>query len=256
MRKHVITMVISLLVFAICHTDALAKANVNASSVKVSNVYFHDESVLKALSRLASDYHIVIGVSGISDNVNVVDEKGLSISVPSGTLKDVLDALMKAKPGYKWSEEGDAIEVQIGERLPLLDVPITFDFPKSGSEILATRILTKVRYDLPEVKSWMQQQDCLLGNEQHAMSHLEGRLERPKPDPAFHYKNKRLEYVLSDVARRKGTFFWWLIRDKTSFGACRLNLHVDPTAAADTGMDDMIHSSEHLKAASESQTPH
>lgn len=91
-------------------------------NTRVWNVHVEAVNALVALSHIAEDYGIPIGVEAASRGQG----REIKIDMPEGTLRDVLDAVTKQDPRYEWT---------------LVDGVVNFT-PKSDRDDLSAEVLS------------------------------------------------------------------------------------------------------------------
>jgi len=104
------------------------------------------------LSPLANKYQIPIGVEVISETSTTGGSARMRVSVEDGTVKDVLNAVVAAQPGYSWREVDGVIDVMPSQHVDsVLDVIISKFEVK---QLYKNEALAKLTGQ-PEVRAWM-----------------------------------------------------------------------------------------------------
>jgi hypothetical protein len=163
-----------------------------------------------ALQGIAERFELVVGVTGIfvgGDN-QIVD-----ISVPQGTLKDLLDAVVKADTNYKWSQADDGgILVSLGPPLSAMDVMVSsFEVESIPRARLPQRISA-----IPELGGWLSQHKCLVEE------FVAGRPSSGVLELGLHLTNQPLSSVLGEIAKKSKKYLWSAVQ--YSYDPCRINL--------------------------------
>ena len=180
-----------------------------AASIPVADVAFTDRPVIVILPELATRYKVVIGVSGVWNRSN---ETLVSVSIPTGTVKDVLDALVRENPSFTWQQEDDGgiLVLTSGAPVSVLDVVVkTFDTDHPRRFELGTQIR-----NLPEIKEWEKKNGCRMTQ----IISVSG----ANPAQYFgwvwpievHVKNMRLETLLKRIALESEKYSWSVVRYK------------------------------------------
>jgi len=194
-----------------------------ASSIKVRNVSFQSAHVRDVLETIALHHHIVIGLYGSSTDPNVINDT-VDITVAKGTVKDILDALVKAKPQYTWRQDSGLVSVYVGTPLSLLNLEIK---SLDATDIKRSEVTGEIFQHLPEVKAWLQENSCqLLGHEDLVGMRDPGYVE-DQAGFTFHFRNEPLRSILSQIAHREGAYFWYVVREDSSSGSCGILVHLE-----------------------------
>ncbi len=146
------------------------------------------------LAGLAPSYEVTIGFEADSGR----PQRAVTIEVKDGSIRDVLDAIVKNRPEYQWREVEGVFEVfPVSARSPLLDTTImSFEVNNSG-----WRNASSILMGLPEVRERM----------------AELRMQWREPEPSsnevsdsfsLHIKNVTLRQALNEMATKSGRRFW------------------------------------------------
>jgi len=225
MGKHMKKLLVAAVLVGVIFLDGDAGAKERVvSSIKIKDIDFKDARVLDILQSIARKHKVVIGLSGIATNPHVINDT-VDISIHQGTLKDVLDALAKARPEYTWEQgEDGVVRVQVGTALPLAVLPIkAVDIENETRDSVAREIFRNTS----EIKSWLQEQNCMLLQNTGSIGGIETRYVVDPKTFTFHFNNERLDSILSTVAREEKTFFWYVIHNKSTTGACGLYVQIE-----------------------------
>jgi hypothetical protein len=166
----------------------------------VADATFTDTRAIEIAKALAEKYNVVIGVSGVLIGS---DARLVSVSIHGGTMKDVLDAIVKADPRFTWRQEDDGGIALLtrGASLSVLDVMVkAFDAEHPPRFGLSTQIIS-----LPEVTDWLQKNSCQMAE----IIRISGGPGRTDVWPVkLHLKDIRLEALLNIIALESKTYFW------------------------------------------------
>jgi hypothetical protein len=80
------------------------------AELPVRAVSINRRNVLLALSHIADTYNVPVGFE-VSPDDDLLRERNISVQLDSGTLKDVLDAIVSQHPLYAWRVEDDVVNV-------------------------------------------------------------------------------------------------------------------------------------------------
>lgn len=170
------------------------------SLVHVENLQFKDRA-LNILVALAERYKVVIGVSGALVGA---DRQVVNISVADGNLKEVLDSIAKQDPRFEWNENVDnSIYVRVKNApLSLSQARVSSVNIENPGRLEFVHQLSQV----PEVASWLQQNDCLMDEL------ISGPAPRSWGQFSVQLNNVPVSDVLDEIASKSQTYFWSIIK--------------------------------------------
>jgi hypothetical protein len=136
-------------------SSAIASAQQPGTLLSSKPIASFDETantISDLLARLAYAYQVPIGVEVVERSTGSAKELSIRIPVKSGTVRDVLEATVKAQPSYTWQEVDGVINVVPRQHVDsVLDVVIAKFEIKELGKYEALRKLTST----PEVQSWL-----------------------------------------------------------------------------------------------------
>lgn len=91
-------------------TLVLKKDVQGLADLKVENVSVKRSNVVLALSDFAARYNVPIGVE-VSPDDDLLQERTISVQMDNGTVKEVLNSIVKQNPLYTWDGEESVINV-------------------------------------------------------------------------------------------------------------------------------------------------
>lgn len=196
MLRFINTVLICLLAFL--PTLSNAQIPSSASSIQVHGLTLHDMTV-SILLLLSKKYKVVVGIYGVLIGD---DSKQISVAVPEGTLKDVLDKIVQQDPRFEWQEKAGAIHVTTRDSpLPLLDVNVSSFDSENPPRLDAIAILDAI----PETNAWLRQHDCRMSEI------IAGYLPPQWPRFSVHVKDSTLSAIFDMMAAKSETYFWSVI---------------------------------------------
>jgi hypothetical protein len=200
----------SLLAIAILGGSANAQVAFAAASIPVDKIELKRRT-MDVLVALAAKYRVVIGVQGIliGDDSQVV-----SISLSSGTLKDVLDSIVSQDPRFEWQQGADgSIHFSIrNAALPLAAITVPSFDVENPRRMETVELLSRI----PEVRTWLQQHDCSMSEM------IAGHLPNDWGHFSVHVRDGSLSSVLDKIAAGSNTYFWSAIQYSTK--PCAINV--------------------------------
>jgi len=200
MIKLILSMVCVIAIVAANLTGQVS--NTSPSSIPVQ--YFAEKSyTLEVVSRLAADYHVVIGAYGI---IPAGDNRTIDISIKNGTLGDVLDAITKADPHFEWhdSRNGAIHFVSRGARFSLVDVIVpSFDVDNPQSEDVLNLLQS-----IPAVRSWYRKRKCPID---YSIMGTGGELILWR-NFSVHARDVPVSSILDEIAAKSHTYYWSFIQ--------------------------------------------
>src|SRR5260370_32386286 len=88
------------------------RKNDNILDRQVSGVTINESSIAIALSRIAAEFQIPIGLEVAAKEANL-DDKPISVFFEKATLREILNAIVKLDSRYCWQVAGRAINVNL-----------------------------------------------------------------------------------------------------------------------------------------------
>jgi len=178
----------------------------------VEGVLYTNLRTIDVLRDVAGRYHLMIGVSGVAIGD---DSFHINVDVRRGTIRDVLDAVVREDARYHWELRRDgSISVTIGALLVLPDVPLqSVDIEGKRRIEMAKSML-----GIPEVAGWLRDSRCLLDQ----IVAITGRPPREAATVTLHVRDEPLWAALNSAAMSSGQYFWSLVQ--YSDQPCRINL--------------------------------
>lgn len=150
------------------------------------------------LQRLAPEFGVTIGFDAGPGRAR----PQVKISLREATLSDVLDAIVRSQPAYRWRREGDSVDVYPAEGgSPLLDTVVgSFRLSASRWAEAADALL-----NLPEVQS---RASALSLSRREAAGGAAGRGVQAGEIFSLQLENVPVRRVLHEMTRRSGGHFW------------------------------------------------
>lgn len=206
-----------LLILSVCPLTSMQSAvQEPASSAAIQRFEAGSSLASEIFRKLAEQEHIVIGVSG---TLVGSDHTLISVNMAHTNVKDVLDRITAKDPRYTWRDLPDrTIEISIGQHpLELLKIPVhnwTLDHPPRYD-------VTQKIAAIPEIKKWLQQHSCNLG-EVIVIISPSSNTRGLRLDFTLNVSGQPLRSILNQIAARTKTYFWSAI--KFSEKPCYINL--------------------------------
>lgn len=118
-------------------------------SQKVSNYEDSGHDFPTTINDLMQKYRVPAGI----DLETLSDRRPISVTVPQGTVADVLNAIVAQEPGFKWAEEDGAVNIGPQQNdNSVLNVHIAhFYIRRANLYEIKPAIVS-----LPEVKKWLE----------------------------------------------------------------------------------------------------
>jgi hypothetical protein len=137
---------------ALCHSNCYGQIQSNDASNQPIELHLTNATLIYALSTLAVDYRIPVGLE-VSDADH--NEARINITLKNAKLRDVLDSIVKQDKNYRWEiRDGVVNFIPVRSRnevlKSLLDTRIAHFAPKNGFTPFEIRSSIT---ELPEVKS-------------------------------------------------------------------------------------------------------
>jgi len=176
---------------------------------RVEAVRIDLSSLHLALSELASKYGIPIGLETIKED-GLESEEKITIDVPEGTIKDVLDAIIQAAPRYEWEVVDGVINVLPKENRDsflkgILDTSIKeFTIKPGQSKISVRGAIT----NLPEVKEKLKAANVSPLNLEFVSTEFAKLSESFSLDA----RNKTVRSILNQIIRKSNAKYWLVSR--------------------------------------------
>jgi hypothetical protein len=153
-RSEVSFLVVLMLVFAPAPFRLSQRRTHKSLEQRIPSFVALQEDMAKVLGNLASTYKSPIGLELIPSGGGLQAEDKISVKVEGGTLREVLDAVVKADPRYEWQQVDDVINVfPRAVRSPILETEVNA-FELDQATILDASLAVT---ELPEVKAKIQQ---------------------------------------------------------------------------------------------------
>jgi hypothetical protein len=164
------------------------------------------------LGHLAEAYGVVVGFEAEPGRPRPV----VNIDVRDATLKDVLDAVVRARPEYRWRQAGDFIDVYPAEGAsPLLDTQVgIFHLSASRWAEAADALL-----NLPDVQSRVAALGLTRREPGRAASASGGEVF------SLHLERVPVRTALHEMTRRSGGHFWAFRQDADGAKSFSLGNH-------------------------------
>ena len=191
-------------------TSDLLKRRVQAVHVEAVNA-------LVALSHIAEDYEIPIGVEAASRGKG----REIKVDVRDGTLRDVLDAVIKQDPRYEWKEEGGVINfIPRSDRDELsadvLGTTLKQFVVKKGVALLDVK---RDIVDQPEVNAKLDRAKVVT-----RIGGFTGwDFRKPGPDFTLQMSNVTVREVLNQIIRTSDVKYWVVNRYGDNYEIFLLN---------------------------------
>jgi hypothetical protein len=162
-------------------------------------------TISKAVRDIAAKYEVPIGLEVLYPDRDAKAD----INIVSGNLKDILDALIQAFPGYKWSVENDIVEIlPVGFQETILDVSVSEYKTDLRNEFGLRKSIT----DLPEVRKKLNEMEIepflvVLGSSSAVIV-----------DKGFslRMRNETVRAILSELAKNSINRYWIVSRNDES----------------------------------------
>jgi hypothetical protein len=198
---------LALLVFGVAAVQGASPAScrdlrqARLSEIRVRNVHLRGPRISDLLRDLAHQYHIVIGFVGIQQP----EQMAKDLDLESGTLADVMNAIVSFHPGYTWQMADDgAIHVySVAKRLDLADVPLS----RFVIENQDRRQIWESLGSVPQINAWLRENGC--SREELFTGH---EWKQKDKTVSFDASGKTLGEMLDYVAAATGVYFWSIAR--------------------------------------------
>ena len=157
------------------------------------------------LSDLAAHYKVPIGFESIGPD-GEEPAKEIKINIQNGTVRDVLDELVRADPRYKWEMVDGVINVgPVTDRENFLDVVVdSFSISPKASRLEIRKALT----NLPQVKA-------ILENEGVRPMHVmlsSADVREISPTFSLNSSNVKVRTILNKIIVESDSHFWVVSR--------------------------------------------
>ena len=155
MSDHYSTSRVALVALGFVLSSAIASAQRPGAQLSSKPVDSFDETantVSDLLARLANNYQVPVGLEAIAESTRSAKAPPIRVSVKSGAVRDVLDAVVTAESDYAWQEVDGVINVAPRQHVDsLLDVVIgRFEVNEIGKNEALEKLTST-----PEVRSWL-----------------------------------------------------------------------------------------------------
>jgi hypothetical protein len=192
------------------HIPARTKQSGTLVDEPVVEVNIQERNIHLALSKLANQYKLPIGLEVAADD-DLLKERNLSVRVKAGTVKEVLDAVASQCPDYTWELQDDVINVfpKQPNRDPLLENILAVRLKAFAIEKGTARIeFTKAVLSSHEVSSLLEANGLNVEYEIFS-KHDIGALGRGF---SVNVSDVTVKSLLNQVIKRSETKYWLLNR--------------------------------------------
>jgi hypothetical protein len=201
-----------LCVQALTPTWLTAQRRAELTSIPVRDIHFEALELGSLLRQFAREYKIVVGFETLS----LAKAKTLHIDVQSGSVADVMDALVNTTPGYAWHlDSNGAIHVySVGQRLTLVDIKLDQFVVNNQSR----RDVWEAFDRAPEVKAWLTASECSRGElfQGHEWKQNSNKF-------SFNGSGETIEHILDKAAAASEVYFWQVEQYHLN-GQCYVNI--------------------------------
>lgn len=190
-----------LLAVALAASFVCAQSERRVEAIPVREAHFNDRT-MNILVSLAQKYSLVVGISGVMVGG---DRTKINVSLPSGTVKDLLDLIVEQDPRFEWREvQNGVIHVSFkGAPLRLMDITVasfTADNPNRAN-------IVSTLADIPEVNRWLRERGC----------QMDEIIAGPQPNNwafpfSVHINDQPFASLLDEIAINSHTYFWSVIQ--------------------------------------------
>lgn len=184
---------VAILLMVVC-SDLRLTAQQPAASLEKLRIVRYSGDMAAFLSQITRNMGLTLGFE--------VDPKQpptqLMLSVDDGTIADIMDAVVKAKPGYEWHRTGAGIDVyQVGHPNQLMDITVN-NF--QVSEVESAEAIAQLM-NVPEVKG------ALLSLN---MEYRQSRRKSPETPVKFslNLHDVTVRQALHSIAKSSESEFW------------------------------------------------
>lgn len=167
---------------------------------KVASFELSDVPMSLLLERLAKTYQVPIGLETIPKEGDKASHE-FSVRIEEGTVRDVLEAVIRADPRYKWEEIDGVINVS----------------PKTGGSPILEIVVSNFRVDyanrkdaglsiiqLPEVKARLKE----LGLTRSDFGSLPAPSYDDLPRFSLRLRNVSVRRILNEIMKISGSSYW------------------------------------------------
>lgn len=202
-KKYLLITAVTLAILLGVPTFVLAQGITADNQIKqpVKDFYLKQVTISQAISKIAVDYQICIGVEVLAQDRSLKMDLFLS----QGTVEDIINQITSALPNYEWSIDDNVITIlpQIRQE-NVLDVFVKEYNTKEKNDLRLRQSIT----DIPEVKERMKQ----LGVEPFHVSFgsLNGTIMKDKF--ALNLQNVTVKKILNELSKRSSDKYWIITR--------------------------------------------
>ncbi len=212
----IITRIIPLLFLALFLSHAFQSESVankmqeSLVNRSLGNVNFKQSNVPLLLSEIAYKYNIPIGIE-VSPDDDLLKDRNIIVQINGGTLKDVLDTIIKQNSLYSWDIEDGVVNVfPRSNREPLLTAILEAQIESFSIEKKTGRF--KFREELterPEVKNILDAYGVTADNQVYIMRDV---MPLGKSF-SLNVSNMKVKLILNRVIKESETKCWIINRD-------------------------------------------
>lgn len=160
----------------------------------------YDGDMASFLGRLAEEFGVTVGFEAEPP----LPRPRVKVNLRDATLRDVLDAVVRDQPAYRWRQEGGFVDVYpAGGGSPLLDTVVgRFQVSAAGWAEARDALL-----GLPEVQSGMSAMR-LSRREDERGTHAGARARAGGEAFTLYLENAPVRRALHEIAKRSGSHLW------------------------------------------------
>ncbi len=194
-----------LALFLFIQTSIVQSSKTDVLSQNVPHLVLTNVSVEKVLTELTTKYAVPIGLEVAWEDTSHASDK-ITINIEQGTVRDVLNALVKSDARYRWEQIDGIINVFPKlEQTGILDV-VVHDFKING--IISTSVVRQAITDSPEVKSKLDTLGIHLLNPVQ----LSIGVREVKRSFSINLQNVTVRSILNQIAKSGNTNYWVVSR--------------------------------------------
>ena len=161
-----------------------------------------DEPIDQILGKLSKSYGVPIGLEKIAPKAAASSgERRISVKVEKGTVRDILDSVIRADPRYEWKEVAGVINVLPRRaRNPILEVPVS-SFKISDVNWMDVR---QALQTTAEIKGGLER----MGLRERSVTTILGSGNNDLPKFSLDMRDTTLRGILNEILKVKGYSFW------------------------------------------------
>ena len=176
---------------------------------RVKAITIREPTINLALSTIAREYHVPIGVEMAVKKKEQLDQE-IAISLKDGTLRDLLNAVVKQDRTYNWKIVDEVVNVYPRDNHdPLLEDLLNTKIERFalGDNPTIYRIRNDI-VELPEIRSKLEKARVT----PHIVAYTGIDFERVGREFSMGVSNVTLQRLLNQIIRQSGVKFWILNR--------------------------------------------